>query len=134
MAVLDIRSDLKQTLALNAIISSDTTTQGAILDTANFELGLMFALALTVFSAGQADLLIQESDDSGMSGATTVSGDQLIGSLPSLTAVNANGSEYATVGVISNKRYIRASVVSTDSADFTANLTATEKGEFKPVV
>ena len=133
MAVKDIRSNLKQTLVQNAVIATDTTTAGAILDTADFELGLMFGLQVSKYTLGTLTLLIEESEDSGMSGAVAVTGDKLIGALPVATAVTAEGGTIGTVGAISNLRYVRASVVSTDSADATVQVVATEMAENMPV-
>lgn len=134
MAVKDIRSNLIQTLALSAAISTDTTTAGAILDTADNELGLMFAVEATAYTAGTYTLLLEESSDSGMSGATAISGDQLIGTLPELSAATASGGVLETVGVISNLRYVRASIVSASTGSATVQVLATQKGEVKPVV
>ena len=135
MAVKDIRSDLKVSLALEANITTDTTTAGAIFDTAQYELGLMFAVAATGYTAGTYTLLIEESDDSGLSGSNVVSGDQLIGSLPAVSAITVDGADYATVGVISNKRFVRASIVSTSSgAGAFINVTAIQKAENMPFV
>lgn len=138
MAVNDIRSNLKQTQCFNRSISSSTTTVGVnanIIDTANFELGLMFALlASTYTTAGTYTLLLEESDDSLMVGAVTISGDKLIGTLPAVSGQSPNGGDYGTVGVISNLRYVRASIVSTGvtgSAQIT--VIATQKGENLPI-
>lgn len=135
MAVKDIRSNLKQTLILAGPIGTDTTTAGAILDTADFELGLMFLAGATIYVDGTYVLLIEESDDSGMAGADVITGDKLIGPLPSVSAVTSDGEVFQTVGVISNKRYVRASVVSTGTTTgATMAIIATEKGETMPVV
>jgi len=135
MAVKDIRSNVKQTLALLATITTDTTTAGSILDTADFELGLMFAVQISAYTDGTYTLLIEESDDSGMSGAVAVTGDKLIGSLPAVSAVNAAGAALDTVGVISNLRYVRASLVSTaTTSGATTQVIATEVAENMPVV
>lgn len=135
MAVKDIRSDLKVSLALEAEITSDTTTAGAIFDTADFELGLMFAVASTTYTDGTYTLLIEESDDSGMAGAVAVTGDKLIGSLPAVSAVTADGADYATVGIISNLRFVRASLVSTSTTTGAfLNVTAIQKAENMPFV
>lgn len=135
MAVKDIRSDLKQTLALLAAISTNTTTAGSIIDTANFELGLMFAMQLSAWTDGVYTLLLEESDDDGMAGAVAITGDKLIGSLPALTAATVEGAVLETVGVISNLRYVQASIVSTGvTTGADAQVIATEKGEELPVI
>jgi hypothetical protein len=135
MAVKDIRSDLKQTLALLATIASNTTTAGAIIDTANFELGLMFAVQLSAWTDGTYTLLLEESDADDMTGAVAITGDKLIGDLPVLSAATVEGAVLPTVGVISNLRYVRASLVSAGvTTGATAQVIATEKGEELAVI
>lgn len=134
MAVKDIRSDLEQKLVLNEAISSDTTTVGAIIDTADFELGLMFAMMVTAFTTGDFTLILEEADTVGFSGSTVISGDQLIGTLPFLDALTADGSVLLTVGVISNKQFVRVSVLSDNTGVGTVQVIATEKGEYLPVI
>lgn len=135
MAVKDIRSNVKQTVALTAVITTDTTTNGAILDTADFELGLMFGLDITAFTDGTYTLALQESDDSGMAGAVAITGDKLIGTLPVATAATAQGADLGTVGVISNLRFVRAQIVSAGTTTgATANVIATQVAENMPVI
>ena len=135
MAVKDIRSNVKQNLAFEPqVISTDTTTTGAILDTADFELGLMFAVNASAYTDGTYTLLIEESDDSGMSGAVAVTGDKLIGTLPALAAAVAEGDALETVGVISNLRFVRASIVSASTATgATIFVVSTQVAETMPV-
>ncbi len=133
MAVKDIRSNLQQILAIAGTLAANGTMTGAILDTANFELGLMFELTVTSHTTGTFTLAIFESDDSGMSGETAVTGDQLIGTLPVEVAVVSQGDVLQTVGVISNKRYVRADVIGTDTSVGIARVVATQKAENMPV-
>ena len=109
----DIKSNLQVNAAQIENVTGNGTVTGGILDTADFDLGVMFALMALNFTDGVHTLLIEESDDSGMAGATVVAGDQLIGTLPAATAATAEGAKVGTVGVISHKRYLRSSVVST---------------------
>ncbi len=135
MAVKDIVNNLLQFLALFANISTDTTTAGAIIDTADFELGLMFALSSTDYTDGTYTLLIEESDDSGMSGAVAITGDKLLGILPVLSSVSVAGVALAKIGVISNKRFVRVKIVSTStSTGADIQVIATEKAETMSVV
>ncbi len=136
MAVNDIRSNLKRTIVMSTVITTDTTTvTGTILDTANYELGLMFDALSPSYTDGTYTLQIVESDDSGMSGSTVVTGDKLIGPLPVVSAGIAQGTDLDTVGVISTKRYVRANVVSTaTSSGATIEISATQKAENMPVV
>jgi len=133
MAVNDIRSNLQQILAAAGTLAANGTVTGAILDTANFELGLMFELTVTSHTTGTFTLAIFESDDSGMSGETAVTGDQLIGTLPVEVAVVSVGDVLQTVGVISNKRYVRADVIGTDTSVGITRVVATQKAENMPV-
>lgn len=131
MPVNDIRSDLQATEVLGAAIASATTTAGSIIDTKDMDPGLMFILSAPVYTSGDFALLLEESDDSGMVGATAITGDQLLGSLGVITAAT---TDLPTTGVISVKRYVRASVVSSNTPDATVSVVAVSKPEVRPVV
>lgn len=95
-------------------ISSNTTTTGAIIDTADFDMGIYFAVDIYAYTDGTFTLKIEDGDDSGLSDAADVSTTQLVyGSLPALTAAIAEGGILAKEGIHSTKRYVRASIVST---------------------
>jgi len=117
MATQDKRSKTLVRRAFNADISSDTNTDGDIIDTAKYDLGIVFTFDITTFADGNYALQVFESDDSGMSGATQVAGDQLIpgSTAPELDALTAAGAVLTTIGVISNLRFLRARVVSTNT-------------------
>lgn len=106
-------------LAFDAAISTDTTTNGAIIDTADQDLGVSFFLGATAYTDGTYKLVLQEGDDSGLSDATTVPSEKLItvtgldAVADGVTAVTADGDKLAKVGVFSTKRYVRAQIVST---------------------
>ncbi len=137
MAIHDIKNNLTQFNALSAVIASDTTTAGAIFDTADYELGFMVGLFAAAYTDGTYTVLIEESDDSGMSGAVTVSSDKIIGTQADLTvtAVAATGDRIPTVGVFSNLRYVRVSVVSVSTTTgATIILPVTEAAELVPDV
>lgn len=131
MPINDIRSDLVATQVLGAAISTATTTAGAIIDTKDMDPGLMFVLSAPVYATGDFDLLLEESDDSGMAGATAITGDQLLGALGSITAAT---TDLPTTGVISVKRYVRASVVSSNTPSATVSVIAVSKPEVRPEV
>jgi hypothetical protein len=102
------------TLAFEGAISSNTTTAGAIIDTAHFDAGIYFALAATTYTDGTYALKIEDGDDAALADAADVATTQLVyGTLPSVSAVLADGSDYSKEGVIGTKRYVRASIVST---------------------
>lgn len=135
MAVKDIRSNMEHVLILASSIATDTTTLGVILDTANFELGLMFSTTVIVYVDGTYTLELLESDDPAMVGAVSINGDKLIGALPSLSAESIPGETVQTVGVIGNLRYVQGNIVSVStSSGANVNIDAFQKGELKPVI
>lgn len=127
MPIKDIRSDLLPKLAFNAIINSDTTTTGAIIDTAGFDGGIVFDILSTVYNAGTYTPLLEESDDSGMSGATAIADANLIGTEAGavISAVSASGANLASIGIFGTLRYVRLSIVSDTSTTTTIVATAT---------
>lgn len=136
MAVKDIRSDLKQNVALTVAVSGNGTTNGAAIDTAEFELGLMFNVAVNNFTDGSYTFVLEESVDSAFTVPIAISGDKLIGTLANLTAIAASvaGAALKTIGVISNLQFVRINVVAagvSTGADILA--TVTQKAENMPV-
>jgi precorrin-4 methylase len=96
------------------VIGSDTTTDGTIFDTANFDLGIYFAFMLSAYTDGTFTLKLQHGDNSGLSDAADVPSNMLVyGTLPALSAATAAGAMLPREGVHSTKRYVRASLVST---------------------
>ena len=110
MAIRDIRSDILVKQALNHRFTADGAQQSAIIDTANFDMGIMFSFAVPDYTDGSYAVTIDEGDDSGLSDAAAVPANKLIGSLPTLTAVTADNATLSTFGVHSNKRYLRVTV------------------------
>lgn len=98
------------------VIATDTTTTGAIIDTADYDMGVTFAVLVTAYTDGTYTLKIEDGDDSGLSDAADVATTQLVyGSLPAVSAGSTEGDAMAKEGVHSAKRYIRASIVSTST-------------------
>ena len=108
-----VTSQIILVAGINLALDGNETNAGQIVDTANFDLGLYFAALLTAWTDGDHTLLIQEGDESDLSDAATVDATKLVGSLPVLGAIHANGDVVQCVGVHSTKRYVRASFVST---------------------
>lgn len=136
MAVKDIKSNLLDIVAVSQTISTDTTTNGTIIDNADYELGLMFVVQCTDYTDGTYDFTITEGDASDLSDGTAVPTEKLIGALNDLTITGANseGNILNSIGVFSNKRYVRLNVVSTGTTSgATINAIATQKGEILPV-
>ena len=98
----------------NQTISSDTTTTGAIIDTAGYDMGLTFAMGCNAYTDGTYTMKIEHGDDSGLSDAADVDSAMLVyGTLPDLAAALTEGDEMPKEGVHSTKRYVRVSIVST---------------------
>ena len=140
MAVKDIRSNLQHTVANAAAVTGDGTTTGVAVDTQAFELGLMFTSSVSNYTDGTYNFTLQSADDSAFTVNLTnhVDGDDnMIGTLAGMTqtAANANSDVLKTVGLFSNRQFVRMNVVATvvtTGADVT--VIATEKGENMPVV
>lgn len=113
MAIKDIRSQNLQQDAFNQFISANGNFDGAILDTADNDGGFMISVMTANYVDGSYSVSIFESDDSGMAGATEITDPQkIIGTSPIVvSAATASGDILETMGVFSNKRYLRVRVV-----------------------
>jgi len=87
-------------------LSSSGDISGEIIDTAGYEAAELVFVA-TAFSGGSAPVVLFESDDSGMAGATQVSADEQLGN-PIFTSTNL----ILRFGYIGKKQYVRATVQS----------------------
>jgi len=106
-------------LSLDAEIVSSTTTNGAIIDTADQDIGVSFYLALPAWTDGTYKIALEEGNDSALSDTAAVPAAKLVlvDGLDAVTdglgAASAAGTKYVKVGVHSTKRYVRANIVST---------------------
>ncbi len=140
MAVKDMVTQSVMMLAHQSAIAADTTTLSAIIDTADYDLGVSFYMSAPVYSAGTFKLTFLESDDSGMSGAISVIDDKIIpifdpaqdAVVTGLVAITADGDLLQKAGLHSTKRYVQAQIVSTDSANATINLMVNLGAELIP--
>ena len=97
-------------------ISSDTTTDGAEIDTKGFDSALVIT-TVHAYTAGTATPVINETSTSG-SGYTAVADTFLVNEAnESLTALG-----HSVVGVSLRERYLEVDLLSADSADFTASI------------
>jgi len=114
MAINDIRSNLLPKLAFRAIITTDTTTNGAIIDTADFDGGVVFTLLSTVYGAGTYTPVLEESNNADMSSANDVADANLIGTEAGavISALTASGANLPSIGAFGTKRYLRLKIVS----------------------
>lgn len=137
MPAKDIRSNLLPVMALPAaVIATDTTTAGAIIDTADYDGGIVFMPFCGTYTDGTYNFLVEEGDDSGLSDAAAVPDDRLIGTEAglALSAIDASGSVIGSIGVLSDKRYLRISAVSTSTTSGAIiGVVAAQIGEVLPV-
>lgn len=134
MPIKDLASNLRPVLAMNANITTNTTTAGSIIDTANFDAGVMFDVMCPVYTDGTYTAALYHSDDSGMSGEVVVPTENLIESLPVLTAANVAGAVIQKVGIFGTLRYVRLKIVSTSvTSGARITSTVTMKGDILPV-
>jgi hypothetical protein len=113
MATKDLKNNIDDSIGIDIqAISSDTTTAGNIIDSSGFE-SVTFIQATGAYTDGTYTLLIEDGDDAGLSDATAVADDFLIGT-EAATALSAANSS-SMIGYNGKKRYVRASIVSTST-------------------
>lgn len=136
MAVIDIRSDLEPKLAQLDIITSDTTTDGVSIDTSDFDGGLVFTYLCTVFTDGTYTPVLEESDTGVFGGEENAIADaNLIGTEAGavLSAASVEGAVLNSIGVFSNKKFVRSTIVSAStSTGATIVVTLQAVPEIKP--
>lgn len=111
----DLHHNIGTRLALAiAVIATDTTTAGAIIDSQGFE-SLEFVIQTGVVTAGDVTMLIEGSDADDMAGAVAITGDDLLGEAQVMAAADFT----QRLGVIAKYRYYRLSAVTDNSANLT---------------
>ena len=108
-SVNDLHHHTKQLPALTSqTISTDTTTAGAIIDTAGFEACEFLLLSGTITDGAYA-VSLQEGDASNLSDAATVDAAEILGDADFALADDDTAKR---IGYIGKKRYVRLSIVS----------------------
>lgn len=123
MAEYDLKSRVKVSRALT-LTDVTTATNGDIIDMQGFQ-SVVFSVHGHGLAGGTFDATIFESDDSGMSGATAVPSDLIIGTLPSFDAATDDNT-VQTFGSIGKKRYLRVTLTPTGPSgvnNFSATVT-----------
>lgn len=109
----DLYNNTKVLLGMaSQTISTDTTTSGAIIDTAGFESAVWGVVSGTI-TDGAYTGRIWESDDSGMSGATVVTTAQTLGGVD---FVAADDDAIRRIGSVGKLRYQQLRIVSTSTS------------------
>ena len=103
-----------------ATIASDITTAGIIIDTQGYESAMVNCITGAV-TTGDVTLSVTESDDSGMSGATAIAGDFIIGAF----TANSTANTVVSTGIVAQKRYVQVSITSANTASLVGGATIT---------
>lgn len=110
MSEYDGHSRVKGEVALNSQdITSDTTTNGNVIDTVGFE-SIEFHIQSGVITDGTYTLLLEEDDVIGFGTATVVPADETLGVLTGFVLTDDNATK--RVGSIGKKQFQRLSIVS----------------------
>lgn len=113
MAKFDLKNNLHKVKAFNAAISTDTTTNGDIVDTKGYR-SVTFLFFCQARTDGTYTPQIQDGDDSSLSDAAAVADTYLIGTEAAAQMDAAN--EVFTIGYSGPKRYVRPQIVSASTS------------------
>jgi hypothetical protein len=103
----------------NQTVGNAATVTGAIIDTADYDLGVYFAGIVTDWTAGTCAMTIYEDDAAGFGTATIVAAANLIYTSPTFgTAATVEGASIAKLGAFGTKRYLRVTLI----GDATSNM------------
>jgi len=113
MASRDLHDNIGVSVALNTgAISSNTTTSGAIIDTAGFE-SIEFVIQSGTLTDGSYAPTITEGNESNLSDGSATAAADLLGTAAAATFVAADDNAAKKIGYKGGKRYVRLNVVST---------------------
>lgn len=111
MASRDLHNNIEPKVALNsASISSDTTTNGNIIDTQGFE-SVEFLIVSGSITDGSYVPAITEGDDSSLSDGAAATA--LIGTAADATFASTDDNKVKRIGYKGIKRYVRLGLTST---------------------
>ncbi len=111
----DLYNNVKSVVAFQTGTISDGANNGVIIDTLGYEAGTI-ALITGTATAGDVTININESDDSGMSGATAIPSARLLNTATAVSTANSVDE----LGFVCTKRYIRVDFVGANSANLQA--------------
>lgn len=132
MAIQDIRSNLiSQFLGSEAPIGDSTTPFDGVVDNAHYELGVMFSVQIQTAEGAPSvtNLVIQESEDPTFATFDTIdsTSEKYIGTglldfsalsaVPTATVSATVENRLVTIGVFSNRRYLRLAMVNVGGND-----------------
>lgn len=95
-------------------ITSDTTTVGNIIDKQGNE-AMDISVIGGVITDGDYTLLLEHGDESNLSDATTLAATDLDALISTMDFADSDDQTSKSIGVVSKKRFIRPSLVSTNT-------------------
>lgn len=108
--VFDLHNEATSRVGLNiAAIASNTTTSGAIIDTAQYE-SLEFYIQSATLTDGTYTAQIWHGNDSGLSDAVQLTGEEVLGSA---VFILTDDNKTKRIGYVGKKRYVQLRIVST---------------------
>lgn len=146
MPIKEIYNNLYPAVAFNVqAITTDTTTNGNIIDTADYEDGVLFAMVSGTLTDGTYTPLLEESASSTFATSNVIADANIVpvavsgtlyetGQEAALAFAATEDDTVKTVGVIGTKRYVRLSFVSAStSSGGTIGAVVLKKGESRSV-
>jgi len=116
--LVENRSPTKDFLSFLHQVSDTSPHGGSIIDTQGMSAGLTFVPTSFDLAGGENyTFVINESDDSAMSGATPIDAKRLVGSLSDITfttSVSTEGDFLNVIGVFNTKRFVQIVGTSTN--------------------
>ena len=114
MSSQDLHNNIKTSVGLDvAAITTDTTTNGNIIDTQGYE-SLEFVLVSATITDGDYVPALVYGDESNLSDAAAVPSDFVIGSYADASFTeDTDDNQTRRVGYVGHKRYVRLDIVST---------------------
>lgn len=112
----ELYSSYKVSNALDTqAITSDTTTNGDIIDTAEYG-SLLFVIQSGTLTDGTYTVLIHEGDESNLSDASAVDDADLTNTEASASFASTDDNTVTKIGYVGSKRYVRLSLVSASTS------------------
>ena len=111
--LFDLHDNCEVANALDSqTISTDTTTNGEIIDTLGFH-GLEFILKAGAVADGAYTVTLEHGDDAALADAAAVDAADVLGSI---AVADTDDNAAKRIGYIGKKRYVRMNVVSTSTS------------------
>ena len=120
MVQFDQATEIDSAIALNtSLIQTDTTTNGAIVDTLGAG-AISYLAQVGVVTAGDVTFTLTEGDDPALADGATVAAADITGTIGTLDTTNTQ----TYFGYVGKKRYVRLNAVTDNSADLTVTVGA----------